>query len=101
MRWTGLVAVALLLPACAAPKFSADASDKEGAYIEAAGIYGSEFFAPSYPFEDESNSGIGGGLRIGYRGASDTAIELFADDARGFELDSFTGESTKVEIRSL
>lgn len=100
MRWTGLLALCLLLPACASSSWTADSS-KEGAYFEAAGIYGSESFAPGFPLGNETNSGIGGGVRIGYRGSQDTAVELFADDARGFQLDSATGEDTRLEIRSL
>lgn len=102
MRWTGLLALCLLLPACASrPSWSEPASSKEGGYIEAAGIYGVECFQPAYPLGNETNSGIGGGLRLGYRGSEDTAIELFADDARGFQLDSTTGEDTRLELRSL
>ena len=101
MRWTGLLAVCLLLPACASSSPSVGSRSMEGAYIEAGGLYGVEMFRPGYPLSDTVNSGVGGAFRVGYRGETDTAIELFTDDARGFELEYPTGENTRLEIRSL
>ena len=102
MRWTGLLACLLLLPACAStPEWDRSRTNMEGAYLEAAANYSAELFQPSYPFGNETNSKIGGGVRLGYRGSSDAAIELFADDNRGFKFDTVTGDDTQMEIRSL
>jgi hypothetical protein len=102
----GLLAVCLLLPACASATYapskeSSGSTSKEGAYFEAAGIYSSEAFRPGFPLSGGTNSHVGAGVRLGYRGDNGTAFELFADDARGYSLDYPTGEDTSVEIRSL
>src|SRR5690349_13928632 len=104
MRATWLLPLCLLLPACASAKAGLTSEDvyaREGAYISAAGIYGIEAFPTPSPYHDADNSKGGAGLRIGYRGDNDTAIEFFAEDVRGFNLDSDTDPGVKVELRNL
>ena len=100
MRWMGLLAFCLLLPACASSSDPSATVSREGAYLEAAGIRGMEFFGPSAPLGNETNGKFGGGLRVGYRGDKDMALEVFAEDDRGYKLDSTTNESTRLEFRS-
>ena len=99
MRWIGLLAFCLLLPACASSSDPSATVSREGTYLEAVGIRGMEFFGPSAPLGNETNSEFGGGLRLGYRGETGTAIEVFAEDNRGYRLDSSTGSVRSTRRR--
>lgn len=102
MRAIGLALACLALPACASAggrgMEAGPGYDRAGAYIAAAGLVGLQQFDVDSPLGGGNAEG-GAAFRLGYRGEEGAAIELFVEDARGFEYD-FDVDETELEMRS-
>ncbi len=66
---------------------------RSGAYIGLYGIKSFEDFHTSGPGVSPGNSDLGAGIRVGYRATPNVAVEVLAENVKGFKLSSGTAKA--------